>query len=400
VRASAARRHMEIEYWWLLALPLFFALGWLAARIDIKHLLSESRALPTSYFKGLNFLLNEQPDKAIEAFIEVVKVEPQTIELHFALGSLFRRRGEVERAIRMHQNLAERADLPEAQKLEALYELAQDYLRAGLLDRAEELFAKLKGTSHEEAALKSLLEIYEQEKDWQKAIDTAQQLEVVTGRSHQKEIANFYCELASIEIMESRLAGARPHLERALAHHRLCVRANMLLGDLETALGGFEAAIDAWKRIETQDPQYLALVADRLLAAYTRLDKSAEGLNLLLAFLAKYPSLDVLNVVFTCMLEQQGAEPAYKLVRDEMRRNPTLLGLDKLLEAQLLEVPVQRRHDLELVKNLVYQHTRTLAMYKCDNCGFRARQHYWHCPACGEWETYSPLRAEEKGLPA
>ena len=391
---------MEIEYWWLLALPLFFVLGWLAARIDIKHLLSESRALPTSYFRGLNFLLNEQPDKAIEAFIEVVKVEPQTIELHFALGSLFRRRGEVERAIRMHQNLAERADLPQQQKLDALHELAQDYLKAGLLDRAEELFSKLKGTSHEEAALKYLLEIYEQEKDWHKAIEIAQQLEGITGRSYQKEIANFFCETASTEIMDSRPQAARPHLEQALAHHRLCVRANMLLGDLESALGCHEAAIDAWKRIETQNPEYLALVVERLLAAYKRLGKASEGLNLLRGFLAKYPSLDVLNVVFTCILEQQGAEPAYQLVRHEMRRNPTLLGLDKLLEAQLLDASVQRRHDLELVKNLVHQHTRSLAMYKCDNCGFRARQHYWHCPACGEWETYSPLRAEEKGLAA
>ncbi len=391
---------MEIEYWWLLALPVFFALGWLAARIDIKHLLSESRALPKSYFRGLNFLLNEQPDKAIEAFIEVVKVEPQTIELHFALGSLFRRRGEVERAIRMHQNLVERADLPQPQKLDALFELAQDYLKAGLLDRAEELFAKLKGSQHAEAALKYLLEIYEQEKDWQKAVDIAQQLEGVTGQSHQKEIANFYCEMASREIMDSQPHAARPFLERALAHHRLCARANVLLGDLELALNRHEAAIDAWKRIETQNPEYLALVAERLIGAYKLLDKPSEGLNLLRGLLGKYPSLDVLNVVFTCILEQQGAEPAYQVVRDEMRRSPTLLGLDKLLEAQLLDAPVQRRHDLELVKNLVHQHTRTLAMYKCDNCGFRARQYYWHCPACGEWETYSPRRAEEKGIPA
>jgi lipopolysaccharide biosynthesis regulator YciM len=391
---------MEIDYWWLLALPLFFALGWLAARIDIKQLVSESRALPRSYFKGLNFLLNEQPDKAIEAFIEVVKVEPQTIELHFALGSLFRRRGETERAIRMHQNLVERADLPEQQKLDALFELAQDYLKAGLLDRAEELFARLKGSTHAEAALKYLLEIYEQEKDWQKAIDTAQQLETVTGQSHQKEIANFYCELASRALMESRPEDARPFLERALAHHRLCVRANVLLGDVEISLDRYEAAIDAWKRIETQNPDYLALVAERIIGAYKKLDKSQEGLNLLRGLLGKYPSLDVLNVVFTCILEGEGAEPAYQLVRDEMRRSPTLLGLDKLLEAQLLDAPVQRRQDLELVKNLVHQHTRTLAMYKCDNCGFRARQYYWHCPACGEWETYSPRRAEEKGLPA
>ena len=152
---------MEIEYWWLLALPLFFALGWFAARIDIKQLLSESRMLPVSYFKGLNFLLNEQPDKAIEAFIEVVKVDPQTIELHFALGSLFRRRGEIERAIRMHQNLVERPDLAQDQKLHALYELAQDYFKAGLLDRAEELFLRLEGTIHAEDALNFLLEIYE-----------------------------------------------------------------------------------------------------------------------------------------------------------------------------------------------------------------------------------------------
>src|SRR5258705_2418108 len=266
---------MEIEYWWLLALPLFFALGWLAARIDIKHLVSESRALPQSYFKGLNFLLNEQPDKAIEAFIEVVKVEPQTIELHFALGSLFRRRGETERAIRMHQNLVERVDLPQRQKLDALFELAQDYLKAGLLDRAEELFAKLNGTAHEEAAFKYLLEIYEQEKDWQKAVETAQQLEVLTGQSHQKEIANFYCEMASKEIMDSRPEAARPHLEQALTHHRLCVRANVLLGDLELAENRPEAAIDAWKRIETQSPAHLALVSERLFAAFRQLDKTS-----------------------------------------------------------------------------------------------------------------------------
>jgi lipopolysaccharide biosynthesis regulator YciM len=228
---------MEIEYWWLLALPLFFSLGWLAARIDIRQLLSESRALPASYFKGLNFLLNEQPDKAIEAFIEVVKVDPQTIELHFALGALFRRRGEVERAIRMHQNLAERTDLAQDKKLTALFELAQDYLKAGLLDRAEELLLKLEGTVHAEAALKFLLEIYEQEKDWQKAIGTAEKLETVTGQWHQKEVANFYCELAGNEIMQSRLHAARPFLSEALAHHRLCVRANILLGDLEAGIG-------------------------------------------------------------------------------------------------------------------------------------------------------------------
>jgi len=391
---------MDIDYWWLLALPLFFVLGWLAARIDIRQLVSESRALPLSYFKGLNFLLNEQPDKAIEAFIEVVKVDPQTIELHFALGSLFRRRGEVERAIRMHQNLVERPDLAQEQKLLALFELAQDYLKAGLLDRAEEYFLKLAGTPHAEAALQFLLDIYVQEKDWPKAIATAEQLSTLTGTSYQKEIANFCCEQASSELMHSRPDAARPYLATALTHHRLCVRANMLLGDLEMDSGNPEAAIAAWKRIESQNPAYLALVAERIHLAYQKLGRMEEGLNLLRAYLAKYPALDFLNAVFQGMLELHGAGPAYQLVRDELRRTPTLLGLDKLLEAQLLDAPVERRRDLELVRELVSQHTRGLAMYKCDNCGFRARQYYWHCPACGGWETYSPRRTEEKGMQA
>jgi lipopolysaccharide biosynthesis regulator YciM len=391
---------MEIEYWWLLALPLFFALGWLAARIDIKQLLSESRTLPMSYFRGLNFLLNEQPDKAIEAFIEVVKVDPQTVELHFALGSLFRRRGEVERAIRMHQNLVERADLGQEQRLHALFELAQDYFKAGLLDRAEELFLKLEGSVHAEQALRFLLEIYEQEKEWERAIGIAAKLESVTGRSHQKEIANFYCELAGNEIMHTRPEAARPHLAQALAHHRLCVRANVLLGDLEAQSGRFEAAIEAWKRIESQNPAYLALVAERIHNAFRQLGRVAEGHNLLRGYLAKYPALDLLNVVFQGSLEEQGAAAAYRLVRDELRRTPTLLGLDKLLEAQLIEAPLERRRDLELIRELVGQHTRGLAMYRCENCGFRARQYYWHCPACAAWETYSPRRTEEAKLPA
>jgi lipopolysaccharide assembly protein B len=391
---------MDIEFWWLLALPLFFALGWLAARVDIKQLLSESRALPLSYFKGLNFLLNEQPDKAIEAFIEVVKVDPQTVELHFALGSLFRRRGEVDRAIRMHQNLIERPDLAEDQKRAALFELAQDYLKAGLLDRAEEHFLKLEGTPDAEAALKFLLDIYEQEKDWKKAIGAAAKLESVTGRSHQKEIANFHCELARNEMVQSRPQAARPHLATALRHHRLCVRANILLGDLEMASGNLAGAIETWQRIESQNPAYLALVAERIYTAYRQRGAAREGLNLLRGYLERYPSLDVLNVVFQGTLEEEGPEPAYRLVRDELRRTPTLLGLDKLLEAQLLDAPIERRRDLELIRTLVNQHTQSLSMYRCDHCGFRARQYYWHCPACAGWETYSPRRTEEKALAA
>ena len=200
--------------------------------------------------------------------------------------------------------------------------------------------------------------------------------------------------------MHSRPDEARPFLERALTHHRLCVRANILLGDLELNLGNADAAVNAWKRIESQNPLYLALVAERIYSIYEKEGRPDEGLNLLRGYLEKYPSLDALNVVFQATLERHGAEPAYRLVRDELRRTPTLLGLDKLLEAQLVEAPMDRRRDLELIRGLVNQHTQGLAMYRCDNCGFRARQYYWHCPACSAWETYSPRRTEEKSVPA
>jgi lipopolysaccharide biosynthesis regulator YciM len=390
---------MEFEYWWLVGFPLFFGLGWLAARIDIRHLVRESRSLPQSYFKGLNFLLNEQPDKAIEAFIEVVKVDPETIELHFALGSLFRRRGEYDRAIRMHQNLLERADLSAEQKLVALAELGEDYLKAGILDRAEEVFKKLSESALGAKAHASLLQIYEQEKDWPRAIEMASSLSAGASEARTRDVAQYLCELAASEAAQSRPDAARRHLEAALEANRKCVRASLLLGDLERNNNDFEKAIAHWKRIENQNPAYLALVAQRLLEAYRETGKAEEGLRLLAGYLERYPSLDLLDTVFQQTLDTAGHEAAYKLVRDEVRRNPTLLGLDRLLEAQIIAAAdTERRRDLELLRNLVHGHTRRLARYRCENCGFRARQFHWRCPGCGGWETYPPRRTEEFDL--
>ncbi|MCZ7564797.1 MAG: lipopolysaccharide assembly protein LapB [Burkholderiales bacterium] len=385
----------ELEFWWLIAFPAFFALGWLAARIDIKHLVTESRRVPRSYFTGLNFLLNEQPDKAIEAFIEVARVDPETVELHFALGSLFRRRGETERAIRMHKNLLERSDIAREQRVLALYELGQDYLKAGLLDRAEEVFVRLREGPHRATALKNLLDIYQQEKDWDKAIDVARELERDSGQSWQREIANFYCELAAQEINHSRPEVASTRLDDALRANRKCVRASILAGDLAATAGDHAGAIEHWQRIEAQNPSYLALVAQRLLKSFQARGETEQGLTLLRGYLAAHPSLDLLDVVFQLSIDAKGPQAAYELVRDELRRNPTLLGLDRLLEAQLLTAPAERRPELEMVRSLVHGHTRRLARYRCETCGFRARQFYWQCPACGGWETYPPRRTEE-----
>ena len=386
---------MEIELWWLLAVPVFFGLGWGAARVDIRHLLSESRALPGSYFKGLNFLLNEQPDKAIDAFIEVVKLDPETIELHFALGNLFRRRGEIERAIRMHTNLVNRPDLNDEQRLHALFELGQDYLKAGMLDRAEESLVRLEGTSYAGRAQTFLLEIYELEKDWDKAIRTAERVERETGESRQKEIAEFNCERAAASLARSQADEARAYVEAALKANRKAVRANMILGDVEAHARNHEAAIAAWLRIENQDPRFLSQVAGRLMDAYRAQGKPTEGAQLLRGLLAHYPSADLLEIVFQVTLEVDGADNAYAVVREELRKHPTLAGLDKLLEAQLLAAPPERTGDLSLIKSLIHAHTERLKRYACENCGFKAKQFFWRCPGCGGWETYSPTRAEE-----
>jgi lipopolysaccharide biosynthesis regulator YciM len=404
---------MEIELWWLLVLPVFFVLGWLAARIDLQHLLNESRALPRSYFTGLNFLLNEQPDKAIEAFLEAARIDPETIELHFALGSLFRRRGETDRAIRVHKHLIDRdaslSQLSEEQRLHALSELGQDYLKAGLLDRAEEIFDKLRGTLRDEEAKRHLLEIYQQEKEWEKAIAIAEAMPGHTEHLWQKEIAEFNCELAATDLLNGRLDAARQRLEAALAANRKCVRATLMLGELETKVGAggtagaasvanLETALIAWQTIEQQTPVFLALVAEKMMGVFRELGRETAGVELLRGYLERHPSIDLLDTVFQAELAINGPEAAYALVRNELRRNPTLLGLDKLLEAQILLAPPERRADLELVKNLIHNHTRRVARYRCDDCGFKARQFHWRCPACGGWETFPPKRTEEFDL--
>ncbi len=386
---------MEFEIWWLLSIPVFFSLGWLAARVDIRQLLAESRTLPRGYFKGLNFLLNEQPDKAIDAFIEIVKLDPETVDMHFALGSLFRRRGETERAIRVHQNLLLRPDLPQEQKNHAQYELGQDYLKAGLLDRAEETFTVLLDTQYSAQARRALLEIYQREKEWTRAIEAAVALQQSGAGGRQKEIAQFYCELAQDALVHTHPDIALPLLEKALHADRKNVRATLLMGDAHLANGDTENALLAWRRVEQQSVPHVALVAQRLIDGYRSVGRLQEGVNLLKSYLADASSVDLLEVVFKTVIELDGIDAANQLVSDELRRTPTLLGLDKLLEVRLMNAPPELRPELSMVKNLVHGYAQKLARYQCSHCGFKARQFYWQCPGCNHWETYPPRRTEE-----
>ncbi|MBJ7311698.1 lipopolysaccharide assembly protein LapB [Rugamonas sp. CCM 8940] len=386
---------MEFELWWLLGIPVFFGLGWIAARVDIRQLVAESRTLPRGYFKGLNFLLNEQPDKAIDAFIEIVKLDPETADMHFALGNLFRRRGETERAIRVHQNLLSRPDLPQEQKEHAEYELGMDYLKAGLLDRAEETFNRLTGSQYAVQARRALLEIFQREKEWPRAIEAALGLQEAGAGSRQKEVAQFYCELAQDALVHLHPEDALPLLEKSLQIDRTNVRATMLVGDAQLAQGDVEGALLSWRRVEQQSVPHVALVAQRLMDGYRKVGRPQEGVNLLKSYLEQASSIDLIEVVFKAVLELDGVEAAKQLVSAELRRTPTLLGLDKLLEARLMDAPAALVSELSMVKNLVHGYTQKLARYQCSHCGFKARQFYWQCPGCSRWETYPPRRTEE-----
>ena len=386
---------MEFEIWWLLFIPVFFVLGWIAARVDIRQLISESRSLPRGYFNGLNFLLNDQHDKAIDAFIEVLKMDPETADLHFALGNLFRRRGETERAIRVHQNLLLRPDLPQEQQLQANYELGQDYLKAGLFDRAEETFGLLINSTYSVQSRRALLEIYQREKEWLRAIEAACALQDSGAGTRQKEIAQFYCELAQDEILNTHTEAAIALLDHALAANRSNVRATILRGDIYLADNQPEQALQTWRRVEQQSTPHVSLVAQRIMNAYNLLQRSAEGINLLKNYLEQAPSIDLLEVLYQASLEVEGTEEATQIVLEEVRRTPTLLGLDKLLDARMLFVAPDRLQELSMVKNLVHGYAKKLARYQCAHCGFKARQFYWQCPGCNRWETYPPRRTEE-----
>jgi lipopolysaccharide biosynthesis regulator YciM len=390
---------MDLDFWWLLAIPVAFALGWMAARYDLKTLLSESASLPRSYFRGLNFLLNEQPDQAIDAFIEVVKLDPETIELHFALGNLFRRRGETDRAIRIHQNLLSRADLPENERDHALFELGQDFLKAGLLDRAEDTFARLDSGEHALGAQRALLTIYETEKEWGKAIKTAEKLEEMGAKPLVKEVAQFHCELAQEALNRKNAPEAKAQLALALKANPHNVRATILAGDVAAAAGDHEAAIAAWRRVEEQDPVYLPLVAEKLMKAYAALSRAAQGAELLTSYVERYGSNDLLDIAYPHVAALRGREAAHALAREQMRASPNLAGMTRLIEAQMAVAEEPRRSELELIGMLIKQRTKNLPRYTCQNCGFRARLFYWQCPGCSGWETYAPRRVEPIATP-
>jgi len=385
---------MEFELWYLVALPLVFAAGWFGRGFESKARASDNAALPRSYFRGLNLLLNDKPDTAIDAFIEVVKLDPETIELHHALGNLFRRRGEFDRAVRVHTHLLNRSDLPARERAMALAALGQDYLKGGLLDRAEEAFNRLlEFPDHRFESLRSLLRIYQTEREWLKAIDCARLLEREAGESHQVAVSHFYCELADKALAEGALDRAQQLVDDALAAHRRSPRALILAGDVAARAGSIADALRLWRKVETASLEHLPLIADRIAGAMDSQGERAEAVNWLRRTLLDAPSLDLLDVASRRVAEWQGAPAAEMLVSAELQRHPSLLGLERVVAARL--AVNKDDTELQLLASVLKEHARRLARYRCTQCGFRAKEFNWNCPGCNSWDSYPPRRIEE-----
>ncbi len=385
---------IEFELWYLVLLPLLFAAGWWLRGVDARQRSGEADGGPRAYFRGLNYLLNEQPDKAIDAFIEVVRLDPETIDLHFALGNLFRRRGEVDRAVRIHTHLLNRADLPARSRAEALAELGQDFLKGGLLDRAEDSFARLLDEPrHRVEALRALLRIYQMEREWGKAIEIARRLEREAGESSHAQVAHFHCESAEKALAAKDEEGARNHLEQALKINRKSVRAAILAGDLAARRGEGEQAISHWRGVGEMNPEYLPLVAGRLADALDAAGRRAEALNFLRRSLLDHPSIDLLDIAHARVAAWESPPAAEALLRDELQRHPSLLGFERLLASRAAaafgDAPVEQ------LRTLIQAQARKLARYRCSRCGFRAREFHWQCPGCTSWDSYPPRRIEE-----
>ncbi len=387
---------MEFEFWWLLSLPLLFALGWWAARIDYRQGLVEARIMPKSYFKGVNFLLSEQPDRAVDAFLEVAQIDTETAELHFALANLFRKRGEIDRAIRLHQFLHERSDLNNHQRHQVAYELGVDFLRAGILDRAETAFKSLENTFCAEKAALQLLALYELEKNWAQAIAQAGVLCKLNAPIPLQNLAHFYCELAQQCIQEKQSEQAQSFLKEALRVQPDSVRASLLLGQLALDQGHLDDAIVHWRHAEQQNPWYLPLVGENLWKAYELKGEIEEGLHALERYCTQYPSIDLLKVWLLALMQYRSVDYAYMRFRQAIQGMPSLLGLDRLLEVQLLQThDEEKKQDIGLIRELMSRHTNRLGRFRCHACGFQAKHFYWQCPGCAKWDAMVPRRVEE-----
>ncbi|MDE2080280.1 MAG: lipopolysaccharide assembly protein LapB [Burkholderiales bacterium] len=373
--------------WLLLGLPLAFALGWVASRIDLRQLRRERRDSPRAYFKGLNLLLDEQQDQAIDAFIEAVQNDPDTSELHFALGNLFRRRGEFERAVRVHQHLLGRADLKPADRERAQRALAQDYMKAGLFDRAEAAWHALEGTAFDAQARLALLSLYERMRDWPRAAAVARRLE--PAATFASRIAHYECELAEAADAGGRSDEADAALARARAADPQAPRPLLLAGRRRARQGDARAALALWDQLRQQHPGSFLLVAADYAAQAQACGREAAAQAALSAALAEHPAIELLQALES--LEPADAPQRLPRLLDHLRSHPTLSAAQGLLA---LPPAALTPEAWTALRAAVARSAGPLQRYRCATCGFEAQHYFWQCPGCLSWDSYPPQRID------
>lgn len=340
------------------------------------------------YFQGLQYLINEQPDKAVDVFVKLLEVDSDTVETHLALGSLFRRRGEVDRAIRIHQNIIARPQLDKTHRSQALAELGQDYWRAGVLDRAERLFQALFEMDEQiTLALSYLLKIYVQQKDWHQAIQVAEKLALATKENQDKNIAHFYCELAHDKNVEA----AEKLLKQALTTDKNCVRASLMLAAIEAERGDYQAAIKYYKQVQQQDPDFISEMVRPLAKCYETLDNEIALINYLEDCLQYYPRISIVLVLSDYLRKLQGDQIAIEFIEAQCRRFLSLRGIRQLINLYLINAKAETRDKLNILKNLVEQLLAGKPAYQCVHCGFQAKSLFWICPGCKNWGAVKPI---------
>lgn len=378
-----------------LLLPIAAAYGWyMGGRNAKQKYQNESNRLSREYVDGLNFLLSNQKDKAVDLFLDMLKDDYGTLEAHLTLGNLFRSRGEVDRAIRIHQALMESASLTFEQRLLAIQQLGRDYMTAGFYDRAEDMFLQLiDEEDFQQYALQQLIVIYQSTSEWSKAITAASKLVKLGQSKYNQDIAQFYCELASLSIAADDLPKSLFYLQKSISADANCARTSLMFGRVLMAQGHYDKAVEHLTQILVQDKAFIGEALPFIKDCYQFLDQE-ETLKKFLKQCVDADSGSVAELMLADMIEKQtGRESAQYYIYRELVKNPNLKGFYRLMDYHLAEAENGRaKESLLLLRNMVGEQIKAVPNYRCERCGFTVNSIYWLCPACRSWSTIKPIR--------
>ncbi|WP_323664003.1 lipopolysaccharide assembly protein LapB [Pectobacterium carotovorum] len=378
-----------------LLLPVAAAYGWYMGRRSAQQdKEQESNRLSREYVTGVNFLLSNQQDKAVELFLDMLKDDSNTFEAHLTLGNLFRSRGEVDRAIRIHQALTESASLTFEQRLLAVQQLGRDYMAAGLYDRAEESFNQLVDEEDfRRSALQQLLQIYQATSDWPTAIDVAEKLVKMGKDQLRVDIAHFYCELALLAMGSDDLDKALTLLKKGATADSQCARASIMMGRIYMAQQDYSRAVEALRQVLEQDKELVSETLPMLQECYQHLDKPLDWANFLKRCVEENTGATAELMLADILEREEGAEVAQAYINRQLQRHPTMRVFHRLMDFHLHEAEDGRtKENLQGLRDMVGEQIRTKPRYSCRKCGFTSQSLYWQCPSCRTWASVKPIR--------